>query len=160
MSEHDQFAPHMSEKDTAEYVTLNIADQLFGVPVKIIHDVFSPQSLTPVPLAEPEVAGVLNLRGRIVTAIDARVKLGLPPRDESAPAMAIGVEKNGESYGILIDSVGEVLRLNAADFEPNPVNLDACWQKVAGGVYRLDGRLLVVLDIDKIINFSNVSVAA
>ena len=158
---HDEFVDHDSnETETTEYVTLLIAEQLFGVQVKLIHDVFSPQALTPVPLAAPEVAGVLNLRGRIVTAVDARVKLGLPPREPEAPMMAVGVEKNGESYGILIDSVGEVLRLNVADFESNPANLDACWQTVSGGVYRLDGKLLVVLDIDKIINFSHASVAA
>ncbi len=143
--------PDTSLEETTEYVTLVIAEQLFGVPVVSINDVFSPQNLTPVPLASPEIAGVLNLRGRIVTAIDSRVKLGLSPGEDVTQMMAVGVEKNGESFGILVDSVGEVLRLSAEDFEPNPINLDRRWQSVSGGVYRLDGKLLVVLDIDKII---------
>ena len=137
--------------DSQEFVTLTIADQMFGIPVNEIHDVFSPQQITRVPLAAPEIAGVLNLRGRIVTVVDARIKLGLPPREEDASCMAVGIERRGESYGILIDSVGEVLRLTYEHYEANPVNLDARWQGVSRGVYRLDKNLLVVLNVDKII---------
>ena len=149
----------LAAQHTTEFVTMMIADQLFGVPVQHIHDVFSPQAITPVPLSPPEIAGVLNLRGRIVTAIDARVKLGLAPRIEGGACMAVGIEKNGESYGIVIDSVGEVLRLGTDEFEPNPVNLDQRWQDFSAGVYRLDGRLLVVLDIDRVLDFSGAKAA-
>lgn len=143
-----------------EFVTLYLAGQVFGVEVCDIHDVFAPQSLTRVPLSPPEIAGVLNLRGRIVTAIDARARLGLPPLDRDArPAMAIGIEKDGESYGLVIDRVGEVLRLSDADYESNPCNLDQRWQSVARGVYRLEGRLVIVLDIDEMLNFETPAIA-
>ena len=95
-----------------EYVTAMVGDQLFGLPILRVQDVFVPARVTRVPLAPPEIAGVLNLRGRIVTLIDLRCRLGLPPRAGSGALMAIGVEVRGESYGLLIDSIGEVLKLD------------------------------------------------
>lgn len=149
------------EEDVREFVTLHIADQLFGLAVSEIHDVFPPSGLTPVPLAPPQIAGVLNLRGRIVTAVDARARLGLPPREDAGrPSMAIGIERGGESYGLIIDSVGEVLRLPAHDFESNPCNLDTSWQEVARGVYRLDRGLLIILDIDRMFDIESATVGA
>src|ERR1700675_3485656 len=106
-----------------EYVTAVIGGQLFGLPILRVQDVFMPERLTRVPLAPPEIAGVLNLRGRIVTLIDMRCRLGLEKREDDGPCMAIGVESRGESYGLLIDSVGEVLKLDDAACEANPVNL-------------------------------------
>lgn len=136
-----------------EYITLWIGGQLFGASVSRIHDVFAPTSITPVPLGPKEVAGLLNLRGRIVTAIDARSRLGLPPRDEEASIMAIGIEKGNESFGLIIDEVGEVMTLDSASREDVPTNLDPVWAQIASGVYRLEDRLLVVMDIDKILTF-------
>jgi purine-binding chemotaxis protein CheW len=142
------------DADEREFVTVFIGGHMFGVAVSAIHDVFSPQAITPVPLAVPEVAGVLNLRGRIVTAIDARARLGLPPAQEGGKhRMAVGIEKGGESYGLVIDKVGEVLKLGAKDFEPNPCNLDPRWRQVVEGVYRLPERLLIVLDIERMLDF-------
>lgn len=149
-----------SGRATDDFVTVNITDQLFGIPVKRIHDVFAPQAITRVPLARKEVAGVLNLRGRIVTAIDVRHKLGLPSKRLDGSCMAVGIESNGESYGLIVDQVGEVLSLESAAFERNPANLDSRWRGVSHGVYRLDGSLLVVLDVDKILDFSDVAYAA
>src|SRR5437879_11632804 len=88
-----------------EYVTVMIGGQLFGLPISRVQDVFMPDRLTRVPLAPPEIAGVLNLRGRIVTTIDMRRRLGLPPREDDKPAMAVGVELKGEPYGLLIDTI-------------------------------------------------------
>src|SRR5215831_16553982 len=95
------------DNNLKEYVTAMIGGQLFGLPILRVQDVFAPERLTQVPLAPREIAGVLNLRGRIVTLIDMRYRLGLGQYDER-PTMAIGVESGGESYGLLIDSVGEV----------------------------------------------------
>ena len=136
-----------------EFITLWIGGQLFGASVDRIHDVFAPSSITPVPLGPKEIAGLLNLRGRIVTAVDARARLGLEPRDPEASIMAIGIEKGSESFGLIIDEVGEVMTLDAADREDVPSNLDPVWTQIASGVYRLEDRLLVVLDIDKILSF-------
>src|SRR5579864_3093883 len=94
-----------------EYVTASVGGQLFGLPIARVQDVFVLDRLTRVPLAAAEIAGVLNLRGRIVTAIDMRRRLALPPVGEARKRMAIGIEHKGESYGLLIDTIGEVLTL-------------------------------------------------
>jgi purine-binding chemotaxis protein CheW len=147
-------------QDVTEYVTMLIADQLFGLPIGRVQDVFMPERLTKVPLSSPEIAGVLNLRGRIVTVIDMRRRLGLPPRSASGPPMAVGIESKGESYGLLIDAVGEVLKLSESGREGNPVNLDVRLGRVSAGVYRLEGQLLVILDVDRVLDMGNDAMAA
>jgi purine-binding chemotaxis protein CheW len=146
--------------NVTEYVTVMIADQLFGLPISRVQDVFMPDRLTRVPLSSPEIAGVLNLRGRIVTAIDMRCRLGLPPRADGRPPMAVGIEIGSESYGLLIDTVGEVLKLADGTREPNPVNLDPKLARVSGGVHRLDGQLMVILDVDRVLEMGTDAIAA
>jgi purine-binding chemotaxis protein CheW len=142
----------MSAPDTdIEYVTATIGAQLFGLPIARVQDVFVPDRLARVPLAQAEIAGLLNLRGRIVTVIDMRRRLDLAPYAESGPRMAIGIECRGESYGFLIDAIGEVLKLPAASREDNPVNLDPALARMAAGVHRLEGSLMVVLDVDRVL---------
>jgi purine-binding chemotaxis protein CheW len=143
-----------------EYVTAMIGGQLFGLPILRVQDVFIPERLTRVPLAPPEVAGVLNLRGRIVTLIDMRRALGLNERTDPGPQMAIGVERAGESYGLLIDSVGEVLKLDDAAREANPINLDPRLARVSAGIHRLDGQLLMVVDVDRVLEAGGKAMAA
>jgi purine-binding chemotaxis protein CheW len=137
--------------DTTQYVTVVIGGQLFGLPIHKVHDVFVPESMTRVPLSVPEIAGVLNLRGRIVTAINMRRRLGLPPREHVGSIMAVGIEYRGESYGLIIDEVGEVLNLETASREVNPANLDRRWAEISGGVHRLSGQLMVILDVERVL---------
>jgi purine-binding chemotaxis protein CheW len=146
----------MSEapENVVEYVTATVGGQLFGLPISRVQDVFAPDRLTRVPLAPPEIAGLLNLRGRIVTAIDLRRRLGLEAFAADAPRMAIGVEYKGESYGLLIDVIGEVLKLSESGREDNPVNLDPGLARVSAGVHRLEGKLLVVLDVDRVLDIA------
>lgn len=136
---------------TIDYVTLYIGDQLFGIPIVRVHDVFQLNQVTRVPLAPPEITGVLNLRGKIVTAIDLRVQLGLPIQDSGKRPMAVGIEHENETFGFLIDKIGEVLKVEGDTLEGNPVNLDPRWAKVSSGVHRLDGQLMVILDIDRVL---------
>ena len=109
------------EGTVVEYVTALIGGQLFGLPISRVQDVFMPERLTRVPLSSAEIAGVLNLRGRIVTVVDMRARLGLPKNDDGKPPMAVGVDLRGESYGLLIDQIGEVLKLHDNGREENPV---------------------------------------
>jgi purine-binding chemotaxis protein CheW len=146
--------------ETVEYVTVIIGEQLFGLPISQVQDVFSPDRLTRVPLGPAEVAGVLNLRGRIVTAIDMRERLGLPRHDTGRSPMAVGIDYAGEAYGLLIDQVGEVMRLPAAGREPNPANLDPRWAKISDGVHRLDGQLLVILGVEEVLDHGREALAA
>jgi purine-binding chemotaxis protein CheW len=149
-----------SDQALTEYVTVMIGDQLFGLPISRVQDVFMLDRMTRVPLSSPEIAGVLNLRGRIVTAIDMRTRLGLPKREDGRKPMAVGIEFKGESYGLLIDTVGEVLKLDDNMRESNPVNLDVRLARVSAGVHRLDGQLLVVLDVDRVLDMSSEALAA
>jgi two-component system, chemotaxis family, chemotaxis protein CheY len=129
--------------DFTEYVTFTLAGQIFGLPIERVQEVFRPSRITRVPLAGMQIAGVLNLRGRIVTAIDMRSRLDLPARSEGAAQMAIGIELGAESFGLLVDTLGEVFKLPYSEREANPVNLDRKLARVSAGVYRLDGQLLV-----------------
>jgi len=143
-----------------EYVTVIIADQLFGLPINRVSDVFMLTDMTVVPLSIPEIAGVLNLRGRIVTAIDMRQRLGLPPRAQDEVAMAVGIEMNRENFGLVIDRIGDVLHLPVNDFDANPVNLDPRWKSVAQSIFMLDSELLVILDVDRVLDLGDREVAA
>jgi purine-binding chemotaxis protein CheW len=143
-----------------EYVTVTVGAQTFGVPIGRVHDVFVPERVTRVPLAPIEIAGLINLRGRIVTLVDMRRRLDLAPAAPAIHPMAVGVEQRGESYGLVVDTVGEVLKLAAGSREPNPINLDPCWSRVAAGVHRLEDRLLVVLDVDKVLDAKADALAA
>ncbi len=150
----------MKHQGEAAFVTVTIGEQLFGMPIGRVHDVFAADRVTRVPLARAEIAGILNLRGRIVTMIDMRKFLDLPAQAENANQMAVGIEFRGESYGLLIDEVGEVLKLPVAQQEPVPVNLDPRWARVAAGVYRLEQDLMIVLDIDRVLNVQSRDAAA
>lgn len=138
----------------SDFVTMTIAGQLFGIPVLQVQDVLSPQKIARIPLAPPEVAGSLNLRGRIVTSIDVRTRLGLSTRPEAQRGMSVVVDHGGELYSLVVDVVGEVMRLANADFENSPPTLDLRWREVSSGIYRLKDQLLVVLDVSRLLNFT------
>ena len=137
--------------DMREYVTAIVAGEMMGLPILQVQDVFVPEGITRVPLAPTEIAGVINLRGRIVTLVDLRSRFGMAPRESDAPVMAIGVEAGRESFGLLIDSIGEVLQLADAEREPNPLHLDPRLARVSSGIHRLDGQLLMVIDVDRVL---------
>ncbi len=148
-----------AEAQSLDFVTLTIAGQLFGIPVLDIQDVLGPQSITRIPLAPKWVAGTLNLRGRIVTAIDVRVRLGLDGRGAAGSSMSIVIEHKGELYSLVVDEVGEVLTVPEESLQPNPATLDPLWREISRGIIRLEGRLLVVMDIARLFASSEVRAA-
>jgi purine-binding chemotaxis protein CheW len=133
------------------FVMLTVADQLCGVPVLAVRDILGKHAITRIPLAPVEIAGSLNLRGRIVTAIDLRERLHLPPAPADQPRMSVVAEQSGELYALLVDQVSEVMSLKASAFERNPPTLPPIWAQFSTGIYRLDNRLLVVLDVGKLL---------
>jgi purine-binding chemotaxis protein CheW len=133
------------------FVTLTVADQLCGVPVLSARDILGEHAITRIPLAPREIAGSLNLRGRIVTAIDLRERLHLPPPPADQPRMSVVAEQGGELYALLVDQVSEVMSLRASAFERNPSTLPQTWAAFSNGIYRLENRLLVVLDVGKLL---------
>ena len=141
-------------EDTQVLVTLTVADQLCGIPVLAVRDILGEQTITRIPLAPPEIAGSLNLRGRIVTAIDLRRRLRLPQAAPGQARMSVVAEQGGELYALLVDQVSEVLSLDASLFERNPPTLEKAWAEFSTSIFRLDGRLLVVLDVSRLLALS------
>ena len=136
------------------FVTLTLAGQLCGVPVLAVREVITNSKIVRVPLAPCEIAGNINLRGRIVTAVDTRCRLGLQPASEAADRVALVAEHDGALYALLIDQVQEVLSLRLDMIEETPPNLSATWRQFSNGVFRLPERLMVVLDIDRLLALS------
>lgn len=135
-----------------QFVTIRLGGQLFGLPIDRVQDVFMPDNFTFVPLARSQIAGVLNLRGRILTAIDlSRVFDVGAVNEQNAERPAVSVIHANESYGLLTDTIGEVVSLSDDAMEPNPVNLDAEWARVSVGTYPLENELLVILDVDTLV---------
>ncbi|BAQ18258.1 chemotaxis protein CheW [Methyloceanibacter caenitepidi] len=141
-------------------VTVEVAGQFFGVPLSRVKHVFVPDRVSPVPLAPPEVMGLLNLRGRIVTALDLRTRLGLSLRVAGDPMVALGVEKGGEMFGLIADKAGEAIWTTQSGIEPAPANLDERWARLCAGVYRLNDGLLTLLDVDRLLDLNHCGVAA
>ncbi len=140
--------------DTADgpmFVTMGIDKQMFGIEVRHVRDVLREQVVTPIPLAPPEVAGSLNLRGRIVTVIDLRKRLKLAPKPGMGGATFVVVELKGELYSLMVDNVGEVITSTQANIENTPANLPAHWKDIATGIYKMESELLVLVDVQTLL---------
>lgn len=125
-------------------------DQLFlGVDVLQVQEVLKAQQMTPVPLADATVRGLMNLRGQIVTAFDLRRRLGLMDRHDGVPAMNVVVRTPDGPVSLLVDEIGDVLALDSDNFESAPETLQGLPRELIRGAYKLDGRLLMVLDTER-----------
>lgn len=142
-----------AELETGQFLSITIGEQMFGIPVMLVHDVLGPQRITRIPLAPREVAGSLNLRGRIVTAIHVRRRLGLEPLPADRETMSVVVEHHGDHYSLIVDSVGEVLTLELDRFEPHPPTMPPRVRDISAGIYQLNEALLVVLDVSNLLDF-------
>ena len=141
-------------ENTKDYVTFYIGDQVFGLEVLEVQDVFKPTKITKIPQSSDEVFGVLNLRGRIVTVIDLYRQLGLNYEDrDEEKLMNVVVEYNREAYAIVVDRVWDVKSLPVSAFESIPRTMHEHWKAVSKGIYKLDDRLLIVLDVAKALSF-------
>jgi purine-binding chemotaxis protein CheW len=133
------------------FVTVIVAGQICGLPVRAVRDILDEQTIMTIPLTPPAIVGSLNLRGRIVTAIDLRCRLGLAPAPDGSGRMSVVIEQEGELYALVVDEVSEVVSLAASQYERNPSTLPARWATHAAGIYRLPSRLMVVLDVASLI---------
>jgi purine-binding chemotaxis protein CheW len=121
----------------------------FGVDVIDVQEVLRSQEMTPVPQAPDVVQGLINLRGQIVTAIDMRRRLKLPPQAENQTPMNMVVRTAEGVVSLLVDEIGDVLDVDAATYERSPDNLDPAARELIRGVYKLKDRVLLVLDTEK-----------
>ena len=135
---------------TEQYCTFRVDDLFFGVAVAEVQEVLRHQPMTPVPCADEAVRGLINLRGQIVTAVDLRVRLGLPPRPDDRPPMNVVVRCSGEVVSLLVDDIGDVLDAGGqSGSEPPPPNLPATIRAVVQGVRPLPEAILLVLDVHR-----------
>lgn len=140
----------ISRAETADgFVTAKLAGHWFALPISAVDEVFLLTRITRVPLSPPGLIGVLNLRGRIVTALDTRAILGFAPSNV-APSMAIGIERGGELYGLAVDQMGDVLASVEEEREPAPSNLDRRWREIVSGVQRQGDHLVLIVEVDRL----------
>lgn len=142
-----------------QYCTFWVDDLYFGVAVAEVQEVLRHQPMTPVPRAHEAVRGLINLRGQIVTALDLRVRLGLPPRPEGVLPMNVIVHSRGEVVSLLVDDIGDVIDprdQGSLELEPAPSNMPAKVHDVVVGVRPLPDAILLVLDADRAVDVSAV----
>lgn len=136
------------------FVTMTVGRQLCGVPVLSVRDIIETRAMTRIPLAPQDIVGCLNLRGRVVTAIDLRLRLHLPPQDVGQTRMSVVVEHQDELYSLVVDSVQEVIDFQDQCLEPNPPTLGSPWREFSAGVYQLQAELLIALNIERVLTFA------
>ncbi len=141
---------------SSDYVTLTLDNQYFGIPVLQVQDIINSVRITKIPLAPQEIAGSLNLRGRIVTALDMRCRLGLASRMQDLnKAMNVVVEHKNELYSLIVDGVGEVLSLSDDEFENNPPTMERHLREISKGIFQLEDRLLIIVDVPALLNLQH-----
>jgi purine-binding chemotaxis protein CheW len=140
---------------TTRFCTFYVGDLFFGLEVLKVQEVLRYLDITRVPLAPPVIEGLINLRGQIVTAIDMRRRLGLPARDPGVAPMNLVMRIDDTAVSLLVDQIGDVLEVSCELFEQVPVNVERDYREVIQGVYKLEGRLLLSLDSEKLLNFAN-----
>ena len=138
-----------------EFVTFKINDQLFGLNVLNVRDVFKPNKITHIPKSPEKIFGVLNLRGKIVTVIDMYSILGLSDTNciDNRGSMNIVVEYDNESYALLVDDIGDVMYLSNKTFDDNPKTLSEEWASLSNGIHKLEDDILIILDVEKMFSF-------
>jgi purine-binding chemotaxis protein CheW len=129
-----------------QFCTFRLADHLFGVDVIRVQEVIRYQQMTRVPLSPPVVEGLINLRGQIVTALDLRRRLDLPERAADQLPMNVVIRTDHGPVSFLVDDIGDVVEVDETTFERAPDTLRGVPRQLIEGVYKLEGRLLLILD--------------
>lgn len=134
------------------YCTFFLGELYLGVPVTKVQEVIRAQQRTRVPLVSAVVNGLMNLRGEIVTTIDLRRRLDLPPLPADAESMNVVIRSDDGVVSILVDEIGDVLEVGDAEFESVPATLRGPCRELVAGIYKLEGALLLILDTDRLLD--------
>ncbi|MDH5671901.1 MAG: chemotaxis protein CheW [Myxococcales bacterium] len=138
--------------ETHQICTFHLGDLFFGVEVEKVQEVLRYQQMTPVPIVSKVVRGLINLRGQIVTAIDLRRRFLLPDADEGQLPMNVVVRTGDGPVSLLVDEIGDVMEVDDDCIESPPATLRDVTRELVSSVYKLEGKLLLILDIDRAIN--------
>ncbi|HEY6038695.1 MAG TPA: chemotaxis protein CheW [Kofleriaceae bacterium] len=140
---------------TEQLCSFELAGMTFGVAAVEVQEILRAQPITRVPLADPATAGLMNLRGQIVTTIDLRARLGLPLRDPDECHLNVVIRSSEGVFSLLVDAIGDVVSLDRAGFELVPENVPAHFRDLIAGAYKLPDRLLFVLVVDRVVTHCN-----
>ena len=146
--------------ETRLFCTLYLDGLCFGVEVRHVQEVLRYLEMTKVPLAHPVIRGLINLRGQLVTAVDMRRRLELPPRDANLDPMNVIIRTEDGPVSFLVDKIGDVMSMSDSDFEVSPGTLTGVAKSLVKGAYKMKDGLLLVLDIERTVHFTNEVVAA
>ncbi|MBI5893184.1 MAG: chemotaxis protein CheW [Deltaproteobacteria bacterium] len=143
----------LEEKKTGELqlVTFNMGKEEFSVEILKVQEIIRMMEITRIPKSPDFVEGVINLRGKVIPIIDLRKRFGLPKIDKDTDTRIIVIESGGKSIGLIVDSVSEVLRLPASTVEPPPEIVGGIDSEYIEGVGKLEDRLIILLNLDKVL---------
>ncbi len=147
--------PPREQRTSQLYCTFWVGDQHYGIEVENVREVRKSQRTTPVPTSTSVIGGLINLRGDIVTAIDLRRRLDLPPANEDVPSMSVVVSLGDEVISLVVDAVGDVVDLPLSELQPVPATVPVAVREVMTGVYRLPQGLVQVLDASQLVPIDN-----
>lgn len=135
-----------------QFVTIRLDDMLLGVDIQLVQEINRQVTTTPVPHAPNSVKGVINLRGDVVTLMDLRVMLGMPPMEQTSRTRNVIIELHGERTGFLVDEVADVVTINRSAISPKPANLRGLGTAFFSGVYQGETDLIVILDMVELLH--------
>jgi purine-binding chemotaxis protein CheW len=141
---------HRKQKNESlvEVCSVRVDKTLFGIPIQHILEIVGSTRPQPIPLAPGFVGGLVHYRGDVLTTVRLRYLLGLPSLESNQDILVL--ESAGGIFGLLVDSVGEVLTVSSADYEPTPSILDERRRSLLAGAYKLKDSLLVMLDPERL----------
>ncbi len=134
-----------------QIVVFDLHREHYGVDISAVESILKPQAITSVPCSPPYVVGVTNLRGKVLPVIDLRRRFGLPAAEANADTRIVVVQMGAHVVGMIVDGVSEVLNLDAASIEPPSSVTSTADSIFIKGIARLEGRLVILLDLDKIV---------
>ncbi len=141
------------EDDEGHCFIVFVGGEAFGLPVDCVQTIFQIEAVTPVPLGPKEIVGLVNLRGKIVTAVSLRRRLQMPDAPQAKSTLAIGMEHRGENFALVVDEVGDVIFINPQAQISLPPHLDQHRAKLTQAAYRLDHEILSLLDVGSLFDF-------
>jgi purine-binding chemotaxis protein CheW len=142
----------MDDKQPRQLCTFYLGGHFYGIDVVRVQEVIRYQEMTRVPLAPRDIRGLINLRGQIVTAVDMRRRLGLPERTGDALPMNVVIRSDEGAASLLVDEIGDVMEVTSASYDAVPQTVPQEARSLLRGVFKLENRLLLELDTDRIVS--------
>lgn len=135
-----------------QLVTFTLAGEEFGVDILLVREIIRPIEITAIPRSPEFVEGIINLRGKVIPIIDLRKRFTLKPQDKDTQTRIVVVELDSATVGFIVDAVSEVLRIPANTVEPPPAVISGVKGEYINGVGKLDDRLLILIDLNKVLS--------